>query len=143
MNPNGSVLIIDDEQDIIDTYREILAEEGFTSEFARTREEAEAAIKKPGWAAVLLDQRLRGRADTNSGLDLLKVIRRDAPYAKVVVVTGYADHDSVKRAFAEGAWDYLQKGPVVDPLLRVKARNAMEIWRERVIAAQTREARER
>lgn len=142
MNMSGHVLIVDDEQDIVDTYRELLAEEGVASETARTRDEAIAAIQRPGVAVVLLDQRLRGRDDTNSGLDLLRVIQRDAPLAKVIVVTGFADPESVRRAFADGAWDYLQKGTLVDVLLRVKVRNAMEVWRERSLGALTRAQRE-
>lgn len=142
MNTAGHVLIVDDEQDIIDTYREILAEEGFASEAAKTRAEAVDAFKRPGLAAVLLDQRLRGRDDTSSGLDLLHVAQSNAPQAKVIVVTGYADRDSARRAFAEGAWDYLQKDALLDVFLRVKVRNAMELWRERALAALTREKRE-
>lgn len=142
MNPVGRVLVIDDEQDIITTYREMLAEEGLECEAARTHDEALVALRQSAWAVVLLDQRLRGHADRDSGLDLLQVIRREAPYAKVIVVTGYADNDAVRRAFADGAWDYLQKGPALDALLRVKVRNAMEIWRERALAALSHKQRE-
>ncbi len=141
-SPVGRVLIIDDEQDIVAMYREILAEEGFESDAVRTHAEAVAALAQPNWAVVLLDQRLRGRDDPDSGLDLLHVIRQRAPYAKVIVVTGYADAVAVRRAFADGAWDYLQKGGPIDALLRVKVRNAMEPWRERALAALSREKRE-
>lgn len=143
MSPAGYVLIVDDEIDIIDTYREVLAEDGVVCESARTAEEASAALAKPGVAVVVLDQRLRGRDDGNSGLDLLRVARSKAPHAKVIVVTGYADADAARRAFADGAWDYLQKGAAVTEILRVKVRNAMEVWSERTLAALSREAREK
>ncbi len=141
-NPVGRVLIIDDEQDIVATYQEILAEEGIESDAARTHGEAVTALARSDWAVVLLDQRLRGRDDPDSGLDLLQVIRQKAPYAKVIVVTGYADAAAVRRAFADGAWDYLQKGGPIEALLRVKVRNAMEPWRERALAALSRDAQE-
>ncbi|MBI5516929.1 MAG: response regulator [Deltaproteobacteria bacterium] len=142
MSVDGHVLIIDDEKDLITVYREILAEEGYTSFSAMTKEEALTAVLQPGCAVILLDQRLRGAADTNSGLDLLKVLRSRAPAAKVIVVTGYADPDSARRAFVDGAWDYLQKDRILDPLLRTKVRNAMEVWRERSLAALSAEKRE-
>ncbi|MDO9015767.1 MAG: response regulator [Deltaproteobacteria bacterium] len=142
MNTDGRVLIIDDERDIIDTYREILADDGYESEAAMTAPLALAALKATDWAVVLLDQRLRGSSDGNSGLDLLDQIRTRAPFAKVIVVTGFADPVSVQRAFDRGAWDYLQKDSLLTPLLRVKVRNAMELWRERMLGALSKDKRE-
>lgn len=142
MSAEGHVLVVDDEQDTLDTFREMIAEEGFASEMAKTRAEAIEAFKRPGLAVVLLDQRLRGPDDSNSGLDLLSVAKRTAPHVKVIVVTGYPDRDAIRRAFAEGAWDYLRKDSFLDVFLRVKVRNAMEVWRERSLAALTSEKRE-
>ena len=143
MNTDGRVLIIDDEQDMIDTYRELLAEEGYASEAAKTAPLALEAMRGASdWAVVLLDQRLRGPTDSKSGLDLLDKVRIHAPFAKVIVVTGFADPISVQRAFERGAWDYLQKDSVIGSMLRVKVRNAMELWCERALGALTQEKRE-
>jgi DNA-binding NtrC family response regulator len=51
------------------------------------------------------------------------------------LITGYADAESVKRAFEAGVYEYLEKNAYYDALLKVKVRNALEAPRERRIAA--------
>jgi hypothetical protein len=42
------------------------------------------------------------------------------PYTRIVLVTAYATREAVERAFRSGASDYLEKGPILEPLLRIK-----------------------
>jgi CheY-like chemotaxis protein len=135
MNPSGKILIVDDSPEFLDTYRTILATEGYVVEEARSGTAALAKLDAPGWDLVLLDRKLQGPAGPDTGLDLMQAIRERAPGVKVIVVTGYADASSVERAFASGAYDYLEKNEYLEAILKVKVRNALEAPRERRMAA--------
>jgi len=50
------------------------------------------------------------------------------------LVTAYASKEAVERAFREGAYDYLEKTAILEAMLRVKVRNAMEVVSERWLA---------
>ncbi|KYF57024.1 hypothetical protein BE08_06655 [Sorangium cellulosum] len=109
----------------------MLSAEGYTVETATTHAEALRRLDEPGWSVILVDQKLQGPGGPDTGLDLITESRRRAPGAKVLLATAYASKETVERAFREGAYDYLEKTPVFEALLRVKVRNAMEAVRER------------
>jgi YesN/AraC family two-component response regulator len=66
---------------------------------------------------VLLDQRLPGR----SGLDTLRVTRRQWPWIPVVILTGVGSEDLAVEALRAGASDYLKKPVGVEALVRTVA----------------------
>lgn len=131
MTVGPKILIVDDDPSFVRVYRAILQEEGYTAESATTRAEALALLDAGDWTVVLLDQRLRGADGPNSGLDLLDEVSRRSPGAKTIVITAYAESDAIERAFAQGAFDYLEKTEVLDALLRVKLRSAWDSVRAR------------
>ena len=135
MTPSGKILLVDDSPDFLDTYRTILATEGYEVDEAHDGAAALTKLEKPGWDLVLLDRKLQGPAGPDTGLDLMQSIRDRAPGVKVIVVTGYADSASVERAFASGAYDYLEKNEYLEAILKAKVRNALEAARERRMAA--------
>lgn len=61
---------------------------------------------------------------------------------EAIIATAYAEPASIARAFDLGVYDYLQKDQFFEALLRAKVRNAMEVWRERELAALSTEQRE-
>ena len=131
----GRILVADDDVRFLETYKTLLGSEGYVIE---TAQDAQAALKKleePGWDLVLLDRKLQGPAGPDAGLDLMSEIRKVAPTARVILVTGYADPPSIERAFASGAYDYLEKNEILETLLRIKVRQALEATRERRMAA--------
>ena len=142
MSAQGRILIVDDDPAFLATYREFLTAEGYFVAEARTDQEARARFKEPGWGLIVLDQKLRGPSGPDSGLDLAAVATRLAPEAKVIIATAYAEPSSIARAFELGVYDYLRKDELFEHFLRVKVRNAMEVWRERSLAALSREKRE-
>jgi CheY-like chemotaxis protein len=135
MISDGRILIIDDDPSFLETYEELLSEQGYTVETATTRTRALERLDEPGWSVVIVDQKLQGPGGPDLGLDLIAEVGRRAPGAKAILVTAYAAKDAVERAFREGAYDYLEKTPVFEALLRVKVRNAMEAVRERWLAS--------
>ena len=134
MHSYGRILIIDDDPAFIETYKDLLALEGYTVEAATTYSEALHRLDEPDWRVVLVDQKLNGSGGADTGLDLIAESRSRAPSAKVILATAYASKEAVERAFREGAYEYLEKTPIFEAMLRVKVRNAMEAVSERWLA---------
>ncbi len=134
MTSYGRILIVDDDPAFIETYKDLLAAEGYTVEAATTHAAALRRLDEPGWSVVLVDQKLQGPGGPDTGLDLIAEARSRAPGAKVLLVTAYASKEAVERAFREGAYEYLEKSPVFEAMLHIKVRNAMEAVSERWLA---------
>ncbi|WP_309887844.1 response regulator [Archangium sp.] len=135
MKPTGIVLLVDDEPAFLETYRTILATEGYNVDAVMDGSSALAKLEQPGWDLVLLDRKLQGRHGSDTGLNLIECIRQRAPEVKVILVAGVADSESVNRAFTAGAYDYLEKNAYFEAMLKVKVRHALEAARERRMAA--------
>jgi len=129
MTSPGHILIIDDDANFVRIYRQIFENEGLHVTAARSMAEATAVLEATGTDldVVLLDQKLQGPGDPDSGLDLIAHVGRLAPFAKTIVVTGYATPTAIERAFELGVYDYLVKNGAFEALLRAKVRNAIEV----------------
>ena len=132
----GRILAVDDNESFLATYRILLDPLGFPLETATSADEALALLEKyDDWDLVLLDQKMQGDGGPDSGLEMVSEIRVRAPSAKIIIVTGFIEAASAKRAFAEGSFDYLEKNAILSTVLPIKVRNAMEAARERRIGA--------
>lgn len=141
----GQVLIIDDDQGFVDIYQEMLSAMGLVVTVAKSAETVRAVLSKDGQQLdiVLLDQKLHGPGGADTGLDLLREINQLAPFAKIIVVTGYAAPDAIEQAFRLGAYDYLVKNGAFAALLTAKVRNALEVTSESRLASLTAVTEER
>lgn len=130
MNPK--ILLVDDLDDVLDSYEDILRNQGYDLRRAKTRESALTALEVEGpFDVVLLDERLNGPGGGESAASLLVEIAARSPDARMIVITGYARRELVRAALAVGAWDYLQKDEFLDILLPAKVRQAMDAALER------------
>ncbi len=134
MKPVGRILIIDDDNLFLDTYRDILENEGYTVETASDRATGNTMLDAGEWDVVLVDNRLAGERGPDVGVDLLTEVSVRAPGAKAIMVTAFATPESIKRSFAAGAYDYLEKTGQFSTLLRVKVGNAVASVRDRRLA---------
>jgi PAS domain S-box-containing protein len=124
--PSGVVLIVEDDVDCARLFETVLAEADLESFSVGTIAEARERIATPSLDLVLLDIGL----PDGSGLSLIDEIVRlgdDAP--TVVVVSGFAG-DSVARALAGGARDFLAK-PFQTVELTARVRAALDERRSR------------
>jgi CheY-like chemotaxis protein len=135
MTNRPRILIVDDDQAFLDTYQDLLGEQGYDVHAATTQSEATRRLDEPGWSVVIIDQKLQGPSGHDTGLDLIVEASRRAPGAKAILATAYASKEAVERAFELGAYDYLTKNEVFEALLRVKVRNAVEAVRERWLSS--------
>jgi PAS domain S-box-containing protein len=129
------VLVVDDDPDTRVNLCDILALDGHEVETAGSVAEVLARSSWDGVAAVLLDRKLPdGTAE-----DLLPQLKRLAPEAAVLIVTGYQDLQGAIAALRQGAADYILKPIAPDSLraslLRVADRHRLALAKVRMEAA--------
>jgi len=141
MNSTGKILIVDDEAAFIGVYRDLLAQQGYVVDSVSTADEARARVRSGDYSVILLDQKLQGSGGSDTGLDLLTDLLVIAPDAKIIIATAFASEEAIRRAFAAGAYEYLEKNPrTFATLLPIKVRNAAELRRERAFGRLARDA---
>ena len=138
MSAKGSVLIIDNEQEIRESLEELLRLGGYQADSAATGEEGLRKAEGGVFDLVLLDISL---PDSN-GLDLLKSIRRDCPDTGVIMITAYHSSQMAFQASKEGAESYITKPWDNDKLL-LEIRNALDKSRLQLENIQLRRALKR
>ena len=121
MSPKGSVLIIDDEQEIRESLEQLLSLEGYQADSAATGEEGLRKIEGGVFDLALLDINLPDR----NGLDLLKQIKHAAPEVGVIMITAYDSSQMAFQASKEGAESYVTKPWDNDKLL-LEVRNLLD-----------------
>ncbi|HYK91064.1 MAG TPA: sigma-54 dependent transcriptional regulator [Acidobacteriota bacterium] len=119
----GTVLIVDDNQEFGLVTKTLVEVEGFSACLAATGAEALRRLRDQEIDVVLLDWVL-GNA---SGLNVLREIVRSYPHLPVTVITGHGSMESAAEALREGAFDYIGK-PFQASALIASIRRALE-WR--------------
>src|SRR5208337_115459 len=119
--PVVRVLVIDDEADARANLTDILELDGYQVETAGTAAEALHRESWPDLTAILLDRKL----PDGSAEELLPRLKRLAPQAAILIVTGYSDLEGAIAALREGAADYLLK-PVNADLIRSRLAGIVE-----------------
>ncbi|MEK7330420.1 MAG: sigma-54 dependent transcriptional regulator [Candidatus Eisenbacteria bacterium] len=113
-----SILIVDDEANILSSLQGALGREGYQVDGAASLAEARARLRE-AYDIVLLDVWF----PQGSGLDLLAEIMADTPETAVIMMSGHATIDVAVSATRLGAFDFLEK-PVSLERLLVLLRNA-------------------
>ncbi|MEM1220746.1 MAG: sigma-54 dependent transcriptional regulator [Bacteroidota bacterium] len=117
----AKILIVDDEQSIRKTLREILEFEKYQVEEARDGMEALVKIKSGKFDVVLLDIKM----PKMDGMETLERVRLMAPDTPVIMISGHANIDGAVEAVKKGAFDFISKPPDLNRLL-ITLRNAMD-----------------
>jgi len=123
--PGTTVLLADDDDVVAAVVRSALEGQGLVVERCRDGEEALLAAQEKRVGLFILDINMP-RMD---GFELLTRLRAQAAYAKVPVamLTGLGDEDSLARAMALGADDYLVK-PVSSLELVARVQHLLTRW---------------
>ncbi len=101
----GSVLIIDDEEEIRESIDMLLSSEGLSTDTAANGEDGLKKIEENLYDVVLLDLMLPGR----SGMEVQKDIKRIDPTLPVVIITAIGALETAVTAIKEGSYDYVTK----------------------------------
>jgi len=116
---DASVLVVDDEQNILLFLSTILSSEGYAVATASSGAAALERIEEHEFDVVLCDLMM---PDIN-GLKLLEEVRRRRPETSVIIITAYGSLRSAVTALRLGATDYVTK-PFDEDELLLRIRNA-------------------
>jgi DNA-binding NtrC family response regulator len=103
--PGRTVLLVDDERNMLLVMRMTLEEAGYRVLTAESGEEALGLLRDPDLDAIVSDLKMPGM----SGSDLVARCRRDRPDLPVIVATAYGSIRSAIECIQAGASDYLTK----------------------------------
>lgn len=119
---SSTILLVDDEPDIVLTLQDLLEGEGYEIDVATTGTAALERIKDGSYDCVLLDIRL----PDIDGLLVLEGMGRMAPGLPIIILTGCTTLDSVTGPLDKlGAFDFLHK-PINRPEIKTAIRHALK-----------------
>lgn len=119
-----SILIVDDEKNILSTLSRALELEGYSTDGAATARAALEKIADRPFDLVLLDVKL----PDGDGLDVLSQIKQSHESLPVVMMSGHGTIETAVRATRLGALDFLEKPIGIDRLC-VAVGNALRMGR--------------
>jgi two-component system, OmpR family, response regulator CpxR len=107
------VLLVDDEQEFVETLAQRLETRGFVVDMALEGNRCLAILKDKDMDVVVLDVLMPGK----SGIDTLKEIKRLRPLTEVIMLTGHATVETAIDGMKLGAFDYLMKPTDINDLV--------------------------
>jgi DNA-binding NtrC family response regulator len=106
----ASVLIVDDQPDVLEALRLLLKGQGFEVETVQSPAAALSILERRDFDAMLLDMNYtRDTTSGREGLDLLAQLEKLEPDLPVIMMTAWGSIDSAVEAMRRGARDYVEK----------------------------------
>jgi len=106
--PMPRLLVIDDEESICFSMSEYFSLHGYRVDTAQELDEAEKLIGSREYKVVIQDLRLTPTRNAD-GLDIIKMIRGQNPYTRIIVLTAYGSSEMEDEARRCGADAFLRK----------------------------------
>jgi CheY-like chemotaxis protein len=123
---NHNILFLDDEKSILSSLRRVFMKEPYTFFFASSADEAIQIIKQTEMSVIVSDMRM----PEVDGITFLRNAVQIAPDSVRMLLSAYADIQSVMKAVNEGhIWRYITK-PWDDNDLRLTIRNGIQFYEE-------------
>ena len=119
--PAKSILVIDDEQAIRRSLKDILSMEGYIVDDAPDGAEGLKKIREGSYDCILCDIKMP-KVD---GLEVLAAAREAKPDVPFILISGHGTIETAVQAVKNGAYDFIAKPPDLNRLL-ITIRNAME-----------------
>jgi DNA-binding NtrC family response regulator len=113
LGKQSKILIVDDDENIRNTMKAILEDEGYLVDTAESGGEAVQKTQKTNYNIALLDIRLPDM----EGVELLKLIKEGVPRTRKIMVTGYPSMQNAIAALNKNADAYLIKPVDIENLL--------------------------
>jgi DNA-binding NtrC family response regulator len=102
----GTILIIDDEEQLRNLLTRIVSLEGFTVQEVGSLQEGSRYLERDQVDVILCDVKL----PDGNGIDFVRTTRQKFPFTEIILLTAFANvHDGVQ-AMKNGAFDYIMKG---------------------------------
>ncbi|KPJ48869.1 hypothetical protein AMJ40_06720 [candidate division TA06 bacterium DG_26] len=109
-----SVLLVDDEPNLLESLGDLLERKGHTVATARDGMEALKILQDARFHVVIVDLKM----PRMTGMELLKRVRAEFPQTAVLILTAYGTVDSAVAALKMGATDYICKPFSPDGILK-------------------------
>ncbi len=117
----AKILIVDDEQSIRRTLKEILEFEKYIVDEAADGFDCLVKLKQEKYDVIILDIKMP-KLDGMDALDRIKELAQDIP---VIMISGHATIDTAVETVKKGAFDFISKPPDLNRLL-ITIRNALD-----------------
>ena len=126
MQNSGSILIVDDNRQVLEQVNHVLANAGYTISFIPRGQFLFQRLSSQQFDLVLLDVNLPGI----SGYELLKKIRANPKYHRlpVIIISAEGDDETLSKCFDLGANDYIRK-PIYHEILKARVRSVISASR--------------
>jgi DNA-binding response OmpR family regulator len=112
MGTAAKILVVDDEEQICQNVEKILSKNNYEIVQATSAKEAMEKMAKDSFSLLISDIVM---PETN-GLKLLKMVKKEWPLTKAVMMTAYASTETAVKAIRLGALDYITKPFTPDEL---------------------------
>ena len=112
---NGRILLVDDNEDFLDSTKDVLNDEGYDVATATSGEEAIELAGTQPFDVILMDIKMPGM----NGMESFIEMKRRNPKVKVIMVTAYSVEDLIRQALNEGVFAVLSKPLDIDGLFHM------------------------
>jgi DNA-binding NarL/FixJ family response regulator len=129
MTQKPTLLVIDDEPTVRETFKLWLEEEGYIVYTAAGKIEALKILEEYAIAVCLVDLRLKGE----NGLEISKELKKADTLVKIIILTGYPSYETAIDAMKIGIFDYISKTEEDQDILQ-KIKRAVEVRKKEINA---------
>jgi CheY-like chemotaxis protein len=112
MHAKARILIVEDEPSVLNLFRYLLTDGGYSVSAAQSGSEAIEKLSQ-GFDLVLTNLKM----EDMDGTKVLELVKEQSPETAVIVVTDYATLDSAIKAMRQGADDYINKTEIITKVL--------------------------
>ena len=115
MNDEPTILVVDDNEDLLDTFAMILKRRGFSVETADNGASAVDKFKDHSFDVTLMDIVM----PEMNGVEASRMIREIQPEASIILMTAYSDEDLIQIARDEGVRQIVHKPIRIEQLIEI------------------------
>jgi len=115
MNDKPTILVVDDNQDLLNTFAMILKRRGFSVQTAGDGLSAIDKFKEQSFDVTLMDIVM----PEMNGVDASKKIKEIDPTAPIILMTAYSDEEMIQSAKEEGVKQIIHKPIRIDQLIQL------------------------
>jgi DNA-binding response OmpR family regulator len=120
MEAAAKIIVVDDEKRICHNVAKILSKNNYEVTHVLSAQEALEKMATDSFSLLISDIVMPGK----NGLELLKMVKKEWPLTKAIMMTAYASTDTAMKAIQLGALDYIPK-PFTPDELRTTVEQAL------------------
>ncbi|MBF0564363.1 MAG: response regulator [Nitrospirae bacterium] len=117
------LMVIDDESIVCKRLKQIMEKSGYEVAVFIDGTRAIEELSKKSYDVIVTDLRMDGM----DGMKILESAKEINPESKVIMLTGFADMETVREAFRKGVFDVISKPVEIDTIKQAIARAEKEI----------------